>query len=165
MKNIVTAVVEVGLVPESTLDELARWGMHVTAEPSTAFDTAQAAVDYLRDVYESSEQVTITETELDLYKFYSTPENQKQGRLLLRHDGKSRVEQLVFCVTSTGAFVIPWATTRVPEILTNGDTCLRWSDSDGAHEEQFTDCREVFFGDKPTFLVCTPAGEADVSGA
>jgi hypothetical protein len=158
-RPIIDAVVEAGLVPSDTLDELARWGIHVTAERRPELNNPQSIATHLKEALESEAQVRIDETELDLLHKYLNPKHQKQGRLIIKEDKSHTTTNISFCLTDLGEYAIPWTDEDVPEVLANGQTHLKWQDGEVARDVYFTDVREVFFGTRKAFAICTPMEE------
>lgn len=160
MKLIASAVVEAGLVPEGALNELARWGVHITAVPrENILQSPQAVVEHIRKAYESEEQVRIDETDLDMLTRYLDRKYQKQGRLILKQGKKHSTLTISFCLTELGEYAIPWTEADSPELLSNGETHLRWESEEGPIDVYFEDVRELFFGERKAFAVCTPIKE------
>jgi hypothetical protein len=47
----------------------------------------------------------------------------------------------------------------IAEMMTNGETYLRFKNVEGQNEHiKFMDVREVFFGDQKAFMVCVGGG-------
>lgn len=162
MKPIAVAAVEAGLVPGSALDELARWGVHVTAEPKeNILQSPESVVAHLREALEGEAQVRIDETDLDILHCYLSPDTQKKGRLILKEGKRHSTMPISFCLTKMGDYAIPWTDSDTPEVLANGETHLRWEDEDGVHDVYFLDVREVFFGTKKAFAICTPVKDEE----
>lgn len=162
-RPIINAVVEAGLVPSEALDELAQWGIHITADRDLSLSTPEAIAKHLRDAIESEEQVRIDETDLDLLHTYLDTKHQKKGRLILKEGKRHTTSFVTFCLTPMGGYAIPWTDEDFPDILINGQTHLRWQDEGDseAHDVYFSDLREVFFGGRKMFVVCTPAKEEE----
>jgi hypothetical protein len=161
MKVIAKAVVEAGLVPSESLDELARWGVHINVEPQEGFHDAEDVVSHIREAYEGSGQVSLDETDLDMLRRYLDKDHQKCGRLVLREGVKHRSLAVRFCLTCLGEYAIPWVDEESPSILVNGHTHLRWDDGGVQRDVKFSDYRELFYGAKKAFVVCTPMGSTD----
>ncbi len=160
MKPVVSAVVEAGLVDESILNEMARWGIHVTAKPDEEILLDKAAVvERIREAIESSDQVRIDETELDLLSRYLDKAHQKSGRLIIKEGKRHQTMKVTFCLTHLGEYAVPWTEEDTPDILMNGESHLKWVEGEKQHDIYFTDVREVFFGTRKAFVVCTPSKE------
>jgi hypothetical protein len=157
MKPVANAVVEAGLVPEEVLDEMARWGVHITAVPKeNILQSPQAVVEHIRRAYESEEQVRIDETDLDLLSRYLDQKHQKSGRLILKDGKQHKTVNVSFCLTELGEYAIPWTEPETPDILFNGETHLKWQDGEEQRDVYFEDVRELSFGSRKAFAVCTP---------
>lgn len=163
MKPVVEAVVEAGLVPDDALDEMARWGIHVTAVPNERIlRSPEAVVTHIREALESEEQVRIDQTDLDLLTRYLDKKHQRQGRLIIKEGKRHQTVNVSFCLTKLGEYAIPWTEPEEPEVLANGETHLKWKDTDGTeYDVRFIDVRELFFGSKKAFAVCIPLLETD----
>jgi len=153
-RPIINAVVEAGLVPEEALNELARWGVHVTATRKPELDTPAAVAQHLMEAMESDDQMRVDETDLDLLQRYLDPKHQKQGRLIIKSGAQHTTCALSFCLTSLGEYAIPWTDAETPEVLANGESHLKWGDDKDIY---FSAVREVFFGSRKAFVVCTPS--------
>jgi len=163
MKPVVDAVVEAGLVPDEALDEMARWGIHITSVPNERIlRSPQAVVEHIRAALESEDQVRVDQTDLDLLTRYLDKKHQRQGRLVLK-DGKRHTNvNISFCLTQLGEYAIPWTDEETPDVLVNGETHLKWTDVDGTeYDVRFVDVRELFFGNKKAFAVCIPLLEKE----
>jgi len=159
MKTIAKAVVEAGLVAADSLDEMARWGVHINVEPQDGFTAAEDVVVHLRDAYEGSEHVSLEETDLDMLRRYLDKKHQKAGRLILREGKRHRTVQVNFCLTRLGEYAIPWTDAESPDLLSNGETHLRWEEGGEVHDVYFFDYRELYFGARKAFVVCSAAGD------
>lgn len=161
MKQVVDAVVEAGLIDSSILDEMARWGIHVTSAPNAQIaNDPKAVVEHIRQAIESNDQVRMDETELDLLTRYLDRKHKKTGRLTVKEGKKHHTHSVDFCVTHTGEYAIPWTEEdETPHVLANGETHLKWEADGVQHDVYFTEVREVFFGKKKAFAVCTALKE------
>jgi hypothetical protein len=156
-RPIIDAVVEAGLVPDAALDELARWGVHITAKPDPTIDTPAAVAEHLMSALESDEQVRVDETDLDLLQRYLDPKHQRRGRLIIR-EGKDHTTMTVsFCLTSLGDYALPWTDEETPGVLANGESHLKWQDGERQRDIYFSSVREVFFGRRKAFVICSPS--------
>jgi hypothetical protein len=156
-RPIIDAVVEAGLVPDTALDELARWGVHITAQRKPELDNPQAVALHLMQALESDEQVRVDETDLDLLQRYLNPKHQLQGRLIIKEGKSHTTAPISFCLTSLGEYAIPWTDDETPEVLANGESHLKWDSAEGKKDIYFSGVREVFFGSRKAFVVCTPS--------
>lgn len=165
MKSIAKAVVETGIVDSDFVSEAKRWGAPIQ-DPGTEegpptplpgmVGNRDAQVAHIREALEGESQVRINECDLDLLRLYLDDTKQKEGRLILKEGKKHATKKITFCLTPMGEYAIPWVDSDAdPVVLYNGETHLRWEDSDGKqHDVTFVDARPVMFGDQQAFIVC-----------
>lgn len=161
MRPIANAVVQAGLIDDSVLDEMARWGIHITAVPDQGIlSNAQSVVDHIREAIEGEDQVRIDETDLDILRRYLDRKQQKTGRLILRDEDKHQTTMKVnFCLTEMGEYAIPWTDGEVPTLLINGESHLKWNDGEKERDIYFFSLRELYYGSRKAFVVCAPSHE------
>lgn len=162
MRHVADAVVRAGLVDESVLDEFARWGVHITAVPDKGILSDSAAVvEHIREAIEGEDMVRIDETDLDLLRRYLDRKHQKEGRLILKEGKKHQTLNITFCLTELGEYAIPWVDEDTPDVLTNGQTHLKWNDGEKDRDIYFSDVRELCYGSRKAFIVCEPNEETN----
>ena len=158
MRPVAEAVVEAGLIDESVLKEMKRWGMTVEAEPDEKLlGDMEATLQHIREAIESQEQVRIDETDLDLLCRFLDKEHKQSGRLIVKEGKRHQTMKVEFCRTHAGEYAIPWSDEETPYVLANGETHLKWEAEGVQHDIYFMEVREVFFGKKKAFAVCTPS--------
>ena len=85
MRPLGKAVIRAGLVDDSTLSELRRWGLPVqVADAGVTIEDAATAVRVLQDALESGDQVRMQDTDLDIVQRWLDPANQEIGRASCR---------------------------------------------------------------------------------
>lgn len=158
MKPIAVAVVRSGLVSPNTLTEIRRWGLPVElVESDKVLTDPRQVVDLIQNALEGAEQVKISETDLDVLTRFLDPRYQREGTLVVKDGDQKSTSKVMYCVTPLGEFAIPWMSESIADLMTNGQTYLRFKTCEGENEHvKFFDVREVFFGDRKAFMVCTP---------
>ena len=156
MRPIADAVVRAGLVDDNVLQQMARWGIQITAVPDEKIlRDPQSVIEHIRNAIESKAHVSVDETDLDLLRRFLSKEHQKQGRLIVKEGRSHSTQNIVFCMTQMGECAIPWTDDEEPYVMVNGETHLKWADDEGDHDVTFLDMRTVSFGNKRMFVVCT----------
>lgn len=157
MRPIGTAVIRAGLIPPETLTEFRRWGLPVqVVEEKDVLQDADIVVRVLQDALESSEQVRMQDTDLDIVQTWLDPAHQVVGKLVIKGaDGKATTK-VTFCWTVMREVAMPWKGESITDLLLSEDSYLRYTDEEGAaHKLQFTDVRELYIGDTKAFVVCS----------
>jgi hypothetical protein len=156
VKSVAKAVVEAGLVDDSVLGEMRRWGVPLpdAEAQESVLRNKDTVLLHIREAIESEDQVRMDETELDLLSRYLDKKNQLHGRLILKEGKKHQTTNVSFCLTTLGEYAIPWTDDDEPEILVNGETHLKWEDEEGKHDVHFSSYRSVYFGNRKAFVVC-----------
>ena len=159
MKPIAVAVVCSGLVSSETLSEIRRWGLPIDfVEPDRVISNPRQIADLIQNALEGEDQVKISETDLDVLTRFLDPKHQREGTLVVRSGDQKSTSKVLYCVTPLGEFAIPWVSESISDLMTNGQTYLRFKTCEGENEHvKFIDVREVFFGDRKAFMVCAPA--------
>lgn len=154
-KEVAKAVVESGIVEEDAIAELQRWGylkdIEIGPNGVTGVDLARRILDAI----ESEEEVELRSTDLDIIKDYLS--SHQRARLHVPAPGKPGQTvglQVEYSVTKMGEVVIPWTSDSINDQLLNDDTYLKPT---GGARIYFADVRELFYGDRKAFVVCTPA--------
>ncbi len=164
MKPVAKAVVETGIVDSDFVKEAKRWGAPIQ-DPGTGESpkvlpelkgNRDAQVAHIREALEGEGHVRIDECDLDLLRMYLDSSHQKEGRLVLKEGKNHSTKKVSFCITPMGEYAIPWTDRDTdPAILYNGETHLKWEDSEGKqHDVWFEGARSVMFGDQQAFVVC-----------
>jgi hypothetical protein len=150
------AVVESGIVDADALAQLHRWGYALDLVPGTEpVASASALARKILDAVESEDAVELRSTDLDIIKEYSKAS--RRARLHLPGaDDKTVGLPVEYCVTKMGEIVIPWTSEDINDLLLDDRTYLKPT---GESRIYFADVRELFYGDKKAFVVCTPAAE------
>lgn len=150
MVEVSKIVMQAGLVGSSVVTEFARWGSLMEVPEPVQFDP--------KDVPSAIEQAIqnqdcmVRETDLELLQLFLR--TQRAGLIHMEPMGGEAVEfQISYGLDRLGQFIIPWTEAEnITEHLTNGATYLM-------HEGRKTfmkDARELFYGTKKAFIVCTP---------
>lgn len=163
MRPVGTAVIRAGLVDEETLSEIKRWGLPIQVVPRdvSVAEDPDMALRIVQDALESSEQVRVQDTDLDIIKRWIDPSNQVEGKLILRDlEGKRRTLKVRFCWTLMREVAIPWKSESITDLLLDGDAHLQWEQDGEKKCAFFTDARELFIGDTKAFIVCSVEVEA-----
>lgn len=160
MRPIATAVVRSGLVDETALAEMQRWGLPIDLiEEKEVIDTHEGVVQVIQDALESLEQVRMQDTDLDIVKRFISNDHRREGQLHLRENDQKGRAKTFFCRTHMGDFVFPWRAESIFDMMTNGETFFSWTDDEGQKQKTyFSSARELFVGEHKAFMVCTPVG-------
>ena len=157
-KPVTKAVLETGIVDEASLKQLRKWGMLDDDAQPLDFDgqSSEAIVERIREAVESGDAVQIRDTDLDAARQFLG--SRQKGKLHLpspEDDEKTVPLTVEFCILKLGEYLLPWSSEGVQTLLTNRRTYLK---PVGKPRVYFEDVRELFFGDKKAFVVCTPRG-------
>jgi hypothetical protein len=156
MRPLTKTVIRAGLVADSVLSEMRRWGFLVeTSTDDEAIEDPDVVILALQDALESHEQVRVQDTDLDIVQRWIDPDNQVEGQLIMLEDGRRATRKIVFCWTVMKEVALPWAGESIVDLLINGETHLRYEDEDGKHKVFFSDVRELYVGDTKAFMVCS----------
>ena len=157
MRPLAKAVIKAGLVSKDSLAELRRWGVAVEVQEVEPLDDLDEVVVILRNALEGSEQVRLQEADIDVLRRFLDPVHQRRGRLTVKDEGASSTFQVTFCVTCMGEYAIPWKSEGIRDMITFGNSFLRFEGEDGEEKTvHFMDARESYFGERCTFMICSP---------
>lgn len=150
MVEVSKVVVQAGLVDSSVVSEFNRWGS-LTEVPEPAQFDPKDVPSAIEQAIQNQDYVT-RETDLEMLQLYSR--TQREGLIHIEPMGGETVEfEITYGLDRFGQFIIPWTEAEnITEHLANGATYL-------VHEGRKTfikDARELFYGTKKAFIVCTP---------
>ena len=157
--NLKNAVLKAGIVPETVLPELERWGMQLPENVELETDRSEALAN-IRESVESIETVEVRMTDLDALKNYSN--DAKPGRLYYsvpdhsKQDPRARKTTFVdvtYAVTTIGNYLIPWTEEDIYDLMLDEGTYLKPA---GAERVYFSNVAELYYGEQKAFMVCTP---------
>jgi hypothetical protein len=152
-KEVAKTVVQAGLIPGGTMEELRRWGAPLPDVPEGPEMPAEVVPLAIERAIQQEDFVQVRETDLSLTKTYL--KKHWDGVLhIIYEDGRTEDCPVTYCVTSLGEYALPWDGDDITDIMTNGQTYLALKD--GA-EVYFSSARELFYGEQKMFLVCKPA--------
>ena len=156
MNPLTSAVLRTGLVDPEVLQELRRWGVFIEDVPPAKVQSAEEVSDKIQEALESEELVLVRETDLSVLDEYLQSAKVTTLRVVF-DDGEQREGEFHVTVgrTKLGEYVIPWMSTSIIDVLTNGLTHL-W---DGSRAIYFSQVRELFFGKTKAFMICVPFPE------
>lgn len=158
MRPIATAVIRTGLVHKDALAEMQKWGLPVDliAEEEVAnIHEAQQVVNIIRDALDASDQVMVRDTDLDMLKSWVNPDNQREGRLYVKDEDQKTSFKVIFSRGPLKEFVIPYRSDSIVDLMTNGETHLKYTDDEGKKQTvYFTNTREFYIGDTKAFMIC-----------
>ncbi len=156
MRPLGKAVIRAGLVDKVSLTELQRWGLPVEVEEVDPIDSLEEVVTVIREALESGDQVRIQESDLDVLRQFLDPEHQRQGQLIVKGEGSRGNFPVQFCITKLGEYVLPWKSESILDMMILGDSSLRFEEGGKERVVYFMDVRESYFGERRTFMICTP---------
>jgi hypothetical protein len=162
MRPLGAAVIRSGLVDKDTLCEMQRWGLPIDVsddESKDAIDDLDVIANRIQDALESAEQVRMQDTDLDIVRRWIDPENQLEGRLIVKDGDQKSTSKVIFCWTVMGEIAIPWKSDSIADFLTNDESHLvHTTKKDGKEVKKkyfFADVREFYIGDTKAFIVCS----------
>lgn len=154
MRGLATVVAKSGLLEESAIAELKRWGLPIVDVPVRP-TTLENLVESLKEALESEDLVITRLTDFNVIQQYLS--SQRLGPLhVVIEDGSAEFE-ITYGRTPTGDYILPWRSDSIKEEMTNGLTFLREGDS----KVFFEDVQEVYFGDTKVFMLCKPMRSHD----
>jgi hypothetical protein len=151
------AVLQAGIVPETMLKELERWGLSVP--PTIIEENQRLALENIREALESRELVEVRITDLDALRSYH--ERSRTGRLYFgaHRNGTKKTPTFVevtFVRTAAGDYLIPWTHEDIYDLMLDDTTYLK---PVGEPRVYFSDVSELYYGRRKFFMVCRPAPE------
>lgn len=154
--ELVTTTLQAKIVPETALQEFRRWTLALPEDQEQVFRTHEEITAALTEAYESSEQVKVRETELDVLQAWRDFKNRRKGTLVLIHGEEKGSSEVTFIQTREGRIIFPWASDSIVELLTNGDSYLRFSQGGNPRRVYFESASDLFFDDRKLFVSCVP---------
>lgn len=150
MGLLTSAVLRSGALDLQMLQELTRWKLPIELPSDTQFETSEEAIEAIEAAIESSGQVEVKATDLDLLRQFLR--TQRTGKLHLELEGESTDVEVPFGITQAGGYIIPWREESPEEVLTNGKSFVL----DGRRKVYFSHIEEFYFDSSKAFIVCTP---------
>lgn len=162
-KPVTAAVLRTGLLSDSVLEEVKRWGFRLKikdeddVEDDEILETAEEVIECLRDAIESDDNVKLRDTDLDVISHYLT--NQEHGHLVMYDPsiGRTRRTAVTYAVLPNKSYAIPWKDESIRDALVDDRSYLRTAS--GKHVK-FDDVEELFFGGIKAFVSARPMKEA-----
>lgn len=143
------------------LAQFQRWG---TLDPSvmqeTQLTSVDAIVERIRESMESDDALELRDTDLDAIRVFA--DNSRRGRMYLPdEEARSglRHSDVQYCVTAMGEYLVPFQSEEVRDLLLHPRAYLK---PPGELPVHVADIRELYYGDRKMFMVCTPAKEVEV---
>jgi hypothetical protein len=150
MTPLTKAVLKAGVVSPAMLKEMQRFNPALkgeeAAEEPVDLDTASSLIV---SALNSEEYVLVRETDLEAVRQYLS--TTRTGLLHLDSGQQDTDVDVTYGKTPLGEYIIAWVSDSIETFLTNG---LSYLEEDGKRVF-FKDVRELFFGDKKAFMVCT----------
>ena len=167
MRPIVFAAIRTGLIDPDVIAQFKKWGMIPRDANTAIIEEPDVALELIQEALDSREQVEVRDTDLDVLRYYLTRSNQRKGQIVLvDHTDKEGTNKSTKTVTfarrvlSTNSselrveYIIPWTFESIEEILTNGQTYLRYTEDDKHMKVYLCSIRYLYFGDAKAFMVC-----------
>ena len=153
MPTLPEIIVNSGLIPETTLQEMRRWGCVVPeADKLTATPSSADLLQQIDQAVQEAGYVLTRETDLDSLRYFT--QNIRRGTLHLDDGGEPTViSEVNYAVMPTGEYLFPWPTDDMAEVLTNGSSHLQTNDNGHTAKVFFNDGRDLFFGTERAFLM------------
>ena len=159
--EVTKTVLQAGLVADSVVEELGRWGMPipVVVPGSIAPESVSTALE--RAMTEEG-YVEVKETDLEVLQHYL--KTQKSGTLHFELlEGTSENFEISYGLTPFGEYIIPWTDSDISDAMTNGLTYLEIPDACNdagvvlsTKRVAIHTVRELYYGDIKAFMVCAP---------
>jgi hypothetical protein len=153
------AVLKAGIVPDTVLPELERWGMDLPTEVEVETDR-QRALENIRESLESPETVELRVTDLDALRDYK--KNARPGRLYYSIPDHSKADprarkttfvDVTYAVTTIGNYLIPWTDEDIYDLMLDEGTYLKPAAQERVY---FSNVADLYYGEQKAFMVCTP---------
>jgi hypothetical protein len=104
----------------------------------------------IMNALQSEEFVIVRETDLEVIRQYAA--TTRVGTLHMEIDEDQQGDaEVTYGRTRLGEYIIAWQSDSIEDLLTNGLTYL----IEDGKRVFFKDMRELFFGDRKVFMVCT----------
>lgn len=158
MRPIATAIVRTGVVSKEVLTEMQKWGLpvdFVIEEEVPIIHEAEQVVNIIRDALESGDQVMVRGTDLDMLSLWLDAANQREGRVFIKDEDQKTSFKIIYCRTPLKEFVIPFKSDSIIDLMTNGESHLKYTDDEGNKKTMyFSDVQEFYIGDRKAFMIC-----------
>ena len=152
MNPITEAVLRAGIISPAQLAEMKRISPVIDREATVGEPLdLEAAAKIVADAMESEQYALVRETDLEVVRQYA--ETTATATLHVEEGSESTDFEVTYGRTPMGGYIIAWKSESIAEMMTNGLTYL----TVGATHVFFKDVRELFFGSKKAFMVCTPS--------
>jgi hypothetical protein len=165
MSQLTSIILNAGILSDEALRELKRWRLPVGEEPDpnqlVATPTVESISRAIADAIEGEGYVLTRETDLEAIPQY-LKSMQAAVLSVVMEDGESADIQVQVGRTSTGEWIMPWQSETISDLLTNGLTGLKVP---GEQVVYFSQARELFYGQKKAFVVCTPSFVEPLDGS
>jgi hypothetical protein len=148
---LTSAVLRTGLIDPDLLQEIRRWGVVFEDVPAAKPQTLEEVTNRIQEALESQDLVLVRETDLSVLDEYIKSARRGTLRVVV-DDGHQGEFHVTFGRTKLGEFVLPWLSSSIADVLTNGMTHL-WDEGEPVY---FSQVRELFFGETKAFMICTP---------
>jgi len=160
MRQLALAAVRAGIIDESIVTQMKRWGMVPRDLDTSVLEDRDLAIERIQYALEDEDQVRLQSTDLDILRSWLDQKGQLRGQLVVVDTDKDSkaTKTVTFSVRTRlqqPQYIIPWISESIAEILTNGKTYLRYSVDGKNVKVFFTEVNEMFFGDVKAFMVCT----------
>lgn len=161
MRPLAKTAIEVGLVDDETLAQFRRWRLIPEDLGPIQNRSPDEVVESIQDALEDEGQTQLKTTDLDILRYYTDPENQVRGQLvLLDHQERRATKTIVFAIQKlvnseqdeSESYILPWISEEVTDLILNGHSYLRWKD-DRSHRVYMLDMEDLYIGDVKMFTV------------
>jgi hypothetical protein len=162
MSKLVEIVQKIGILSPTVLAEMKGWGLpldEVVVEELAPSPTPESISRAIADAIESEGYVLTRETDLEAIPQYLQSMQSAMLHVVIA-DGETAEFEVQVGQDKAGDWILPWRSDSITDLLTNGETYLRVK----GQRVYFNQARELFYGDRKAFILCTPSTLENADG-
>jgi len=157
MKTLTEIMIGSGILEESVLQEMLRWGAPLPPREESEETEAGLQVykpelfcQAIEKAIQEEGYLLTRETDLDLIPQYIA--SIRNGDIHLKYEDQEGSYPTFYGMTPSGEYIIAWSKPEdITDVLTNGESFLE-SEGDKIY---FSSLREHYYGKNKAFIVCT----------